>query len=308
MTLKLGVGIILSVRKLDEKRRLKDIQTKNENFIANGVVVHNCHHASAGTYSFCVGSMRARYKYGCTATPYRTDDLDRIFLDHFGGVAFRMKDLSLIPKVWVSRIHLGLDLRGCYSRTGEPNLTRIINQIVKSDMYNDLLVERAVFRLSEGRQVLLLSHRVPHCEMLAKRMGDMGHDATVITGKVPRDKREGRYGHRFIAATYKCMAEGIDIPPLSSVIFGTPFGAPMMVEQGGGRVQREHPGKPIPTVDDFMLSDHKMLIALFYKRRNVYKKLGWPITTQEIGPRCTPGETPEGWGDLAVDDYYNDES
>jgi len=247
------------------------------------------HHASAETYAKCIGAINARHKFGCTATPYRTDKLDRIFLDHLGGITFKMKDTGLNPTISMIRTHLGIDLTWCVNRMGKPNLTKIIGALVKSPLYNDLLMSRIKIRMAQKRKTLLLSNRVNHCIYLADEVRKLGYDSTFIVGsyKTPEGKtkkmsiqeRESRYGAQFISATFKCMAEGIDIPPLESLIFGTPFGASTIVEQGAGRVVRDWPNKQDPTVDDFMLTDHGMLISLARKRLGAYKRAGWTIIT-----------------------------
>ena len=298
MPLKLMSGTIVSVRRLGKIVQLKDIETRNGNFIANGVVVSNCHHAAAETYATCMGSINATHKFGCTATPYRTDRLDRIFLDHVGGITFKMKDMSLTPRIEVMKTNLGLDMRSCYTRTGEPHLTKMINMLVKTPAYNQMLLDRILHRLGEGRKVLMLSHRVDHCRYMVDEVKKYSYSADFIVGSYKVDgktksmsiaQREAKYfGNDFLSGTYGCMAEGIDIPPLESLIIGTPFGAPGMAAQSVGRVQRDFPDKKEPSVDDFWLTDHRMLDSLARKRIRTYRSEKWPVMI--IGSAPAPEE------------------
>jgi len=282
-------GIVIAVRRTSQHDILKDIQTRNGNFVAGGVLVSNCHHMSAETFHPCLSALRSRHKFGATATPYRTDKLDRIFLDHLGGISVVMADLSMIPTVYRHVLHTGVDLMGCETRTGEPFLPEIINRLVADDRYNGFLVDLAFSRARAGYRVLVISDRADHCVYLTEQLCLRGMDANFIVGSytdadgkkkaLSLKKREARYGHQIIVATPGCMMEGIDIPTLEVVQFVTPFSAKGRVHQGAGRALRKLMGKKNPIVDDIVQEDHKMLRYMGAKRLRYYRQFGWPVVT-----------------------------
>ena len=57
---------------------------KRHNYFANGILVHNCHHARAETYEMLVKYWKPKYLFGATATPDRGDKKSLITLfDNF---------------------------------------------------------------------------------------------------------------------------------------------------------------------------------------------------------------------------------
>lgn len=57
---------------------------KRHNYFANGILVHNCHHARAETYEMLVKYWNPKYLFGATATPDRGDKKSLITLfDNF---------------------------------------------------------------------------------------------------------------------------------------------------------------------------------------------------------------------------------
>jgi len=254
-------------------------------------IVDECHHLSADTFHPCMAACRAFHKFGATATPYRTDKLDKIFYDHLGGIAAVMRNVSLTPTVNIWPFYTGVDLDDCTTKTGKPFLPGMINVLCASDTYNDFILGLALMRLMEGHKVVMISHRADHCVKIAARVRQEGYKANFIVASYtgPDDKpktlsvkkREARYDNQFIAATPGCMIEGIDIPDISCVQFVTPFGAKNMVEQGCGRAQRHFPGKLDPVIDDVLQEDHRMLVNLGNKRRRHYGSFHWPVYYRE---------------------------
>lgn len=71
-------GIECVLTKINEIKILKsegqvyDFSTDRECFIANSILTHNCHHLPANTFSR-LSTIRAKYRLGLSATPYRED-------------------------------------------------------------------------------------------------------------------------------------------------------------------------------------------------------------------------------------------
>jgi len=77
---------IQSVEELPEKENVYDIEVQDVHcFFANGIMVHNCHHAAAKTVSDTINaSPNAFWRYGGSATPYREDGAEILLQALFG--------------------------------------------------------------------------------------------------------------------------------------------------------------------------------------------------------------------------------
>ena len=280
-------------------------QTSYQSLLSDKEIMHNfpvcvgdeIHHLSALTFAPSFGACRAFHKFGCTATPYREDKLDRIFMDNLGGITAVVPDLSLTPDINIWPFTGPIDMSGCVTCMGEPFLPEMINRLVDDAAFNDLCFTIMSLRQQQGYKSIMISDRSDHCVMMAERLKNAGFDATfivsgyhdIITGKpktLSVKRRKERYIHKAICATPGCMGEGIDIDDLDHMLLATPFGARTRAEQNIGRIQRYLPSKhDPPVVDDIMHLDHKMLISLAYKRQRTYRTSHWPIFRMTGGIR-----------------------
>jgi len=71
--------------------RVYDLEIEeHHNFVANGFLVHNCHHYGAAKWGKVITKFPARYRLAISADPIRDDGLDPIVRWNFGKVAFAL--------------------------------------------------------------------------------------------------------------------------------------------------------------------------------------------------------------------------
>lgn len=63
-----------------------EVDGTNTYLVDNGVIVHNCHHAPASTFTEVINSFPAAWRLGFTATVKRRDGKDLLLYDAFGAV------------------------------------------------------------------------------------------------------------------------------------------------------------------------------------------------------------------------------
>src|SRR3990167_7349301 len=87
------------------KRRVYDIEVEGtHNFVANGLVVHNCQHLPAEAFSQALLKFDAQYAVGLSATPKRFDGLDALLVLGLGGTLNRnILAPQLVPDVYVRK-------------------------------------------------------------------------------------------------------------------------------------------------------------------------------------------------------------
>lgn len=131
-------------------------------------------------------------------------------------------------------------------------------------------------RASAGtRQLLVLSDRRQHCEMLHQCFPKTS--GLYMGGMKERDLQESST-KKIIFATFSQAHEGLDIPALDTVILASPKSD---IVQSIGRVMRETAGKQNnPHIYDIK-DDWSIFTAMYYKRLKVYKAGGFKIYGKE---------------------------
>jgi superfamily II DNA or RNA helicase len=71
------------------------------NFVANGMVVHNCHRVAADQFSSVCFNVPAKLRLGLSATPERQDGKEFVLHAHIGPIRVKTKVLAMLPKVLV---------------------------------------------------------------------------------------------------------------------------------------------------------------------------------------------------------------
>lgn len=252
------------------------------------IVVDECHK--------CVGSptqmmmfykvlsqLAARYKIGLTATPYRSDGLDKCMFALLGDIIYEVpkeavKDTTCPVKVKFVETNFTPDLDVILAGDGTLVYSSLIDNIIKDEKRNEKIAKE--LDTLDGATIVL-SDRVEHLFKMYDKLADNSH-AVVISGqkhskeekerrkRVLSDLNSGKL--RYVFATYKLAKEGLDVPNLRYVVFATPQKDRTTVTQAAGRVGRKSEEKEFGTVIDFV-DDFGMLRGYQRRRKTIYKKL-----------------------------------
>ena len=258
------------------------------------IIVDECHRVS-GTptavtqFSKVLNTLRARHKYGLSATIHRADGLIKATYALLGGVVWTVPNKVVASRVMAVEIHpqgTGVGLSSIFlDSDGTINYARMITSLTEIEKRNtqivgDLVANRTHF-------CLILSERVDHLKNLYEKLPlALKKQAAVIDGtmstkalKVEREKaiedtRRG-YNH-YLFATYALAKEGLDIPRLDRLFLTTPQKDYTVIVQSIGRVARTFDGKNQPIVYDYVDNIRSLLKS--YKRRCThYRKCGCVI-------------------------------
>ena len=237
------------------------------------LIVDEAHHICAKVFSQSLFRMCPRHVFGLSATPQRKDGLTKV-LQWFMGPTFFAVERKNKAQVEVFPIKYEHDLfrnpPPC-TRFGKISLVNMITDLVESRHRNTMLVELIKRACAGTRQLLVLSDRRQHCEMLHQCFPKSS--GLYMGGMKEKDLQESST-KKIIFATFSQAHEGLDIPTLDTVILATPKSD---IQQSIGRVMRETKGKKNnPHIYD--INDQwSMLPAMWYKRLKVYKAGGFKI-------------------------------
>ena len=210
-----------------EKENLSESQKKDIRDLVNQaqfVTVDEAQHTSADTIqSVLNNSVNARFRVGCSASPWRDDGLD-ILIEACFGKRFCDVDASFLINAGylvMPRIVFNHFWHGHGAANYQAAYTKFV---VENDARNRFVAERALFHVSENRPTIVLVKWARHAEILH----DMIPGSEVLTSsgteaKSPRkrkevlDKMRERKLMCIIGTTL--LDEGVDVPAANAGIF-----------------------------------------------------------------------------------------
>ena len=150
--------------------------------------------------------------------------------------------------------------------------------MTRDDGRNATIIYRVMQAVDNGRQVLVLSDRVEHCETLAKHLSEYRLRSAAFVGSVSKKKRQlileqANSRELDVICATTVADEGLDLPGLDTVMLTTPSKALNRVQQRIGRVMRPHPDKKDPLVID-LVDEPGSLRGIAKKRLRLYTRLG----------------------------------
>ena len=236
------------------------------------VILDECHHVPATSFSGILDAMHARYRLGLSGTLIRKDGKQIMFPDYFGNHVVKPPQSNTVdPIIKLVRTNVGL----------MPDMTwaEKISKLVQDPDYQNFVAALAKGYMQKGYKVLVIADRVEFLKTIAKLSGPkMGlvtgqiGDRDLVKQQIMNGELDGICGSRQI------FSEGTNIPPLSCVILTIPINNDSLLTQIIGRVQRLYPGKLQPVVLDLQFTgwaDKKQNEA----RLGVYLREGWEIIT-----------------------------
>lgn len=215
------------------------------------IIVDECHHIPANTFSKLVDASYATYKIGLSGTLQRKDGRHVTMSDYFGHVRFTPpKENYLEPRIDVIQSNIR------FMDGAKIPWANRVNDLVNQEEYGKLICFLAAAYRSQGHKVLLLSDRVYFLSRIQETLGD---SCELITGSIKGEERERRLDRvkagevDILLGTQSIFSEGISVNPLSCLILATPVSNTPLLTQLIGRVVREYPGKQQPVIVDINL-------------------------------------------------------
>jgi len=246
------------------------------------VVIDECHHVPAPTVERAVRNLDARRWLGLTATPKRPDGLKDIMVMQCGPIRHRITQSAsdLDRRLRVHRTELSIDEATDGLTRGEV-LALINATLVEDERRNDQMCRDVADAVGAGRNCLVLSSRTDHVDGLAGRLSGLGLEPLVLYGSLKPKERQAVHERLdedrqlLLVATDRYIGEGFDCPKLDTLFLAFPISARQRITQYVGRILRDHPGKEIAEVHDYLDAGVPMLAAMYRRRLPGYKELGF---------------------------------
>jgi superfamily II DNA or RNA helicase len=235
-------------------------------YLAEGFVVHNCHHAAAPTYMNLIARIKdareSALVVGVTATPKRGDNvgLDAAFdeIVYSRDIKWAIREGWLVPvSCWKIRTKTSLDGVATKGKGGDFQdgaLSRRIN----NDLRNNEIVS-AYQQYTPGKKFLVFCASVAHATEMARVFTEAGVSCGFVSGETPVDERTKAFadiksGALIGLANCGIAIEGYDNPGIEVVITARPTKSSGLFTQMIGRCLR-----PLTEIASKLLGEPHMI-------------------------------------------------
>lgn len=213
------------------------------------LVVDECHHAVAPSYTQIFDYLTPELLLGVTATPFRGDmvSLEGVF-DKI-VFAYGLKEgirSGYLVDIEAYRVKSGVSLDKVRTVAGD-FAQGDLAETVDTPERNALLVE-AYRRHADGMKTLVFTVSVEHALHVAQTFWSAGIPAAYVHGGMKLDERRAvleklRSGELRVVANCNVLTEGFDEPSVEAIILARPTKSLALFTQMVGRGTRPHPGK-----------------------------------------------------------------
>ena len=275
----IGKKITIASYQTLARRGVNDIEN-----IFGHVIVDECHHVPAHTFTNVVKQLSARYVLGLTATAFRKDQLDRLMTFYIGPIIKTHSAQTETPDTTRPPVETKLITRKTtFQRTGKSQeFSDLAAQLIADEARNQLISADVASAIRVNAKCLVLTDRVEHCQTFLATIRNQakGVQGAIAEGNMTKKKREQlmrrirQERFQLLIATGKLIGEGFDWPELTYLFLAFPFSWKGKLVQYVGRVQRSTEVKTTAFVYDYVDFDVPMLKIMYFKRLRTYRTLG----------------------------------
>jgi len=261
----------------------------NNNYIANDIVVSNCHSAKAHEIKKILNlCTNADYRLGFTGTmPLPPLDIWNV-KSYLGPIIREYGAGQLGKEGYISKANIIIvdikyqnDYKGTYNEVKDeifknPFRLKVLKEIIRSTKGNILLLVGKV----EKEGTLLkeyLETQVDFHDTLKKDIVFL-HGSTKVQEREYWRKECEKRKNIVLIATYGIFQQGINIPSLKYIVLASPYKSKIRVLQSIGRGLRNHKSKKDGAYIYDIFDDCKYLYDHGVKRERHYNSEGFELT------------------------------
>ena len=231
---------IKSIKKEKNQDKVYDIEVENTHcFFANGILVHNCHHASSRTAKeVLMASPDAFFRYGGSATPYREDGAEMMIQAIFGKKIVDINASYLIDRGFLLEPYIIFEpIEHDIAYRAYPTVYK--HCISENDWFNQHVANQANFLVANNMSTLVLVKNISHGKALQKLIPG----SVFVEGNLAKKKRRQAI-QDLRDRTIMCMIatsladEGLDIPTLDAALLAGGGASETRFHQRVGRTLR----------------------------------------------------------------------
>lgn len=246
---------------------------------AEVVFFDECHHLPAETcFAIAMEADDAYFRYGLSATPYRSDRMDMMIEAAVGPRICKVDCSELISRRYLVRPYIRFYRIPAGPEQKNDTYHRIYQrEVVRNRVRNLRIAELVQEHADAERTVLVLVNQVSHGQILQKLLPA----AILLTGRDPSELRVSvldalRERRQRIVIATTLADEGLDIPALDVLILAGGGKSETKALQRIGRALRKTETKDSAIVCDFLdeakfLSEHSLRRLEIYRTEELFE-------------------------------------
>ena len=252
------------------------------------VIMDECHHAAAATAEEVLREVKAKYVYGVTATPMRSDGLEKIGYMLLGNIRYLYTAKDRAKEQGIEHLVYPRFTRVVYPRSQEMHINDAYMLIKNNEVRNEQIVDDVKKCIDNGRTPMVLTRYKEHASLLSERLQAYADKLFLVSGdkskkelqKIREQMEKVSAGETMIlVATGQMVGEGFDYPRLDTLIMATPVSWKGIVEQYAGRLNRDYAGKKNVVIYDYVDIHIDKFDKMYGKRLKAYRQIGYQICT-----------------------------
>jgi superfamily II DNA or RNA helicase len=213
---------------------------KNHTYFANEVLVHNCHHLGAKTWSNLFNSYPKAWKVGLTATPWRLDGkgLSDFFQVMVQGPTTRWLIDNKYLADYKAFAPVTPDLTGVSTSMGDYSKSELAERMGEAHIIGSAVAEYKKF--ASNKRAIVFAVSINHSQTIIDDFKSHGIPAEHVDGETPTHERNEiisrfRQGETLVLSNVGLFGEGFDLPDIECVILMRPTKSLSLYRQMVGR-------------------------------------------------------------------------
>ena len=260
-----------------------DLIDHNERLRSYGMVIMDeCHAAASEQARKVLASVNAKYVYGVTATPKRSDSLDKIIFMMLGPVRHSISARERSQQTGIDQLIYPRFTHLVNTMGNELDINKAYELVSTDTERNKMIIQDVTECISDKRTPVILTRMKKHAEYLAEHLRHVADHVLLLYGN-NTDRENEIIAKRLyeipdqqsliLIATGSKIGEGFDYPRLDTLFLASPVRFEGRIMQYVGRISREYPGKKNVIVYDYVDSHIGFFDHQYNQRLRVYHKL-----------------------------------
>ena len=236
------------------------------------VIGDEIHIIAAETWYKTMCNLNAKFKWGITATPKRSDGLTKVIHWATGPKIYTVDEKDL-KGVLIKPTVEYIETKYNFPIISTQEYQEMITDLAEDKDRNKLILDTQ--KKYPKKYSILLCERISQVTLLHKAI----KNSVMLTSKMTKKERLKtmelvKTGKKnVVISTYGLFSTGIDIPALELLLLCSPIKSEIRLRQSAGRLMRKSPGKTEAKIIDFVDKKVGILFNASKKRRGILSKL-----------------------------------
>lgn len=250
------------------------------------VIMDECHHAASSTAQEILKRVNAKYVYGVSATPMRSDQLEKINYMLLGPIRHRYTALERTVEQGIDHLVVPRYTRVINTMDNKNDINAAYALVSNHDVRNTQIIDDIKDCVKQGRTPVILTKYKSQAKLIYEGIRQAADYPFILYGnnsdkeneavrvqlrEVPKDKS------MILVATGQKIGEGFDCPRLDTLMLASPVSYQGRLEQYVGRLNRDYEGKKDVLVYDYIDVHIPKFNNMYLKRLRTYKKIGFRV-------------------------------